>query len=74
MKVFWLWGAAGTDKSRLAKAVMRGAYIKPPDTRWFDGYDGQEVCILNDLRKGTFTFNYLLELLDRYPFQVEIKG
>ena len=73
-KVYWLWGPAGTDKSRMAQAVKEGAYIKPPDTKWFDGYDGQDVVILNDLRKGTFTFNYLLELLDRYPFLVEVKG
>lgn len=72
-QVFWLWGPAGVDKSRLAKAVVQGAYNKPPDTKWFDGYDGEEVVILNDLRKGMFTFNYLLELFDRYPLQVEVK-
>lgn len=73
-KVYWLYGASGSHKSRLANAVEVGAYTKPPDTRWFDGYDGQSVCIMNDIRKTTFTFSYLLDLLDRYPMQVEVKN
>ena len=73
--VYWLHGDAGTDKSRMARAVFSGScYCKPPDTKWFDGYDGQEVLILNDLRKSTFTYSYLLDLLDRYEFRVEVKG
>lgn len=72
--VYWLWGASGTDKSRLARAIHLETYCKPPDSRWFDGYDGQAVTVVNDLRKMTFTFSYLLDLLDRYPFQVEVKG
>ena len=39
-----------------------------------DGYNGEDVVVLNDLRKSTFTFSYLLDLLDRYDFQVEVKG
>lgn len=73
-KVFWLHGTSGTDKSRLARAVHLNTYCKPPDSKWFDGYDGQPVVVINDLRKMTFTFSYLLDLLDRYPFQVEVKG
>ena len=72
--VYWLWGASGTDKSRLARAIHLETYCKPPDSRWFDGYDCQPVTVVNDLRKMTFTFSYLLDLLDRYPFQVEVKG
>ena len=57
-------------RAALAKSCER----KPPDSKWFDGYDGQEVLILNDLRKSTFTFSYLLDLLDRYEFRVEVKN
>ena len=74
-RVYWLWGEAGANKSRMAHAVLKGdTFFKPPDTRWFDGYDGNDVLVLNDLRKNTFTFSYLLDLLDRYDFQVEVKG
>ena len=73
--VYWIHGASGLDKSRMAKAVCaRDSYCKLPDTKWFDGYDGQGVLILNDLRKSTFTYSYMLELLDRYEFRVEVKG
>ena len=74
-RVYWLWGEAGANKSRMAHAVLTsGTYFKPPDSRWFDGYDGHDVLVLNDLRNSTFTFSYLLDLLDRYDFQVEVKG
>lgn len=73
--VYWLHGPAGVNKSRMAHAVLKGGtYYKPPDTRWFDGYDGGDVLVLNDLRKSTFTYSYLLDLLDRYEFQVEVKA
>ena len=74
-RVYWLWGEAGANKSRMAHAVLTGGtYFKPPDSRWFDGYDGHDVLVLNDLRNSTFTFSYLLDLLDRYDFQVQVKG
>ena len=73
--VYWLYGAAGTDKSRMARAVLENScYCKAPDSKWFDGYDGHDVLVVNDLRKSTFTFSYLLEMLDRYEFRVEVKG
>ena len=49
-------------------------FCKPSGAEWFDGYDGREVLILDDLRKSTFTFSYLLDVLDRYEFGVEVKG
>jgi hypothetical protein len=72
--VYWLYGPSGTDKSRVASAVCTSTYFKAPDTKWFDGYDQQVVVVFNDFRKSTFTFSYLLDLLDRYPFHVEVKG
>ena len=73
--VYWLWGAAGSDKSRMARSVLDcSCFCKAPDTTWFDGYDMQEVLIINDLRQSTFTFSYLLDMLDRYECRVEVKG
>lgn len=71
--VYWLYGPSGTDKSRVANAVCTSTYFKAPDTKWFDGYDQQPVVVFNDFRKSTFTFSYLLDLLDRYAFAVEVK-
>lgn len=40
---------------------------------WFDGYDGQEVVIVEDFT-GFFRLNTFLNMIDRYPFQVQTKG
>lgn len=72
--VYWFYGDAGSGKSRIASAICTSTYYKAPDTRWFDGYDQQVVTVFNDFRKSTFTFSYLLDLLDRYPMHVEVKG
>lgn len=44
------------------------------DNHWFDGYDQQEVMIMDDFRTSWFKFGFLLRLLDVYPFMVEVKG
>jgi hypothetical protein len=41
--------------------------------RWFDGYVGQRIALLDDYR-GELSIGFLLRLLDRYPLQVPIKG
>lgn len=70
--VHWIWGASGTGKSSQA-AEYPDPYWKD-DTKWWDGYDGQETIILDDFRGHQMRFTYLLRLLDRYPMRVEVKG
>lgn len=40
---------------------------------WFDGYDGQEVALIDDFQ-GQMPLTLLLQLLDRYVVQVPTKG
>jgi len=42
--------------------------------KWFDGYDGQDHVLFDDFRASWCTFSHLLNLLDKYPVNVEIKG
>lgn len=73
-EVYWFHGPTGTGKSRYAlKLAGDGAYIKD-NTRWWSGYDGHDRVIIDELRPNQFPFEYLLRLLDRYPFTVEYKG
>lgn len=80
--IFWIFGETGTGKTRCAfKAARRLAsddadiWISNGGLRWFDGYDGQSVVILDDFRsKHVPNFSFFLRLLDRYPFSVEFKG
>lgn len=81
-KVFWLHGSTGTGKTRscfdagkLLVPTIDDIWISSGGLRWFDGYDGQPVAILDDFRsKHVVNFAFLLRLLDRYPFDVEFKG
>lgn len=46
------------------------------DGLWFDGYHGQSYALLDDFdgRASKFPLRLLLQLLDRYPVDVPIKG
>ena len=73
--VWWLWGGPGTYKSRAANGVLpTSTFIKQSSCKWWDGYNAEEVVILDDLRKGDFFFHQLLRVLDRYKLMVEVKG
>jgi hypothetical protein len=67
-------GPPGSGKTR---HVMEeeNVWIMPEQTSsvWFDGYEGQEVALIDDF-KGNIRYNFLLQLLDRYPMRVNIKG
>jgi len=70
--VIWLWGPTGVGKTRTAFEAGKSAYIKD-GTLWWDGYDQQEVIIIDDF-DGHWPFRDLLRLLDRYPYQGQRKG
>lgn len=76
-RVFWLYGETGTGKTRSAVefATRQGRYwMSNGSLRWFDGYQGERTVILDDIRSDACSFDFLLRLLDRYPFRVEYKG
>jgi hypothetical protein len=76
-EIYWFWGSTGTGKSQTAYAQAYEAsswYAKDPSHKWWDGYNGQEVVVIDDYRRDFCTFSFLLRLFDRYPLQIEIKG
>jgi hypothetical protein len=70
-------GASGTNKSRTVFAKYPDAYCLPigngGNSIWFDGYDGEEVIIINEY-SGELPFNMIKQLCDWYPFSVQTKG
>jgi hypothetical protein len=72
--VHWYWGPTGTGKTRLASEESPDAYWKSSAHQWWDGYDGVSDVIIDDYRASFCPFNELLRLLDRYPYQVQVKG
>lgn len=76
VEVHIIWGKPGTGKTRIVWDCFKDdLWINcDPSLAWFDGYQGQSVVLLDDYRGGCAKEEFLLRLLDRYPFQVQIKG
>lgn len=79
LKVSWLFGAPGTGKTHTALAEARATgqrFFIAPSLQWFDGYEGEEILIIDDLSPQTFNHHrdFVLRLLDKYPLQLPIKG
>lgn len=79
VEVHWLWGKAGTGKSRDARAGLTiNDYFRLPTPQggrvWFDGYEGEEILIIEEFNTHTMTIENFLELCDRYPLQQQVKG
>lgn len=70
--VFVLVGDAGCGKTRWAYEKCPDLYSKPRGD-WWDGYTGQSTILLDDYY-GWLPYCELLRVLDRYPYQVPVKG
>ncbi len=75
-KVCLFYGPPGSGKTKGAYDQFPQLYRKEPGTRWFDGYEGQETMLMDDFQgaSSSLRLDYLLQLIDRYPFRCEIKG
>lgn len=75
-EVYWIWGDAGSGKSR----VVWDQYPKEKvwnnaDFQWFDFYNGQEIVLIDDISPDCkYNLTMFLNLTDRYPLRVPIKG
>lgn len=72
--VIYIYGETGCGKtsSIYKKHGKENVYMKS-GSKWWDGYDGQEVILIDDF-DGCWPFRDLLRLLDNYPYTGEIKG
>lgn len=67
-------GPTGVGKSRRAwEAAGWDAYPKDPNTKFWDGYRGQEHVVMDEFR-GKIDISNILRWTDRYPVSVETKG
>lgn len=80
--VIVLWGRSGSGKSQWARqfALHRGLSLysknltKASDVQWFDGYDGEQVLLLDDFTESAVSFRELLIWTDIYKHRVQVKG
>lgn len=70
----WLHGDPGVGKSRVAK--LMNPYMKSL-TKWWDGYQGEKIVLIDDLEKDTMKFlgHYMKIWGDPYgKITGEVKG
>lgn len=79
--VIWYYGKPGCGKTHRAREILYeqaddpcNVYIQTKKNQWWEGYDGEEYVLIDDLRGDFATFSDLIKLIDRYPYRVETKG
>lgn len=73
----WVHGDTGVGKSY----VWENAYdhtkmfvLKGDDKGWQDGYEGQQIVIIDELRKGQIPYAMMLKMLGSGPFWLTNRG
>ena len=71
----WIQGKSGCGKSRYVRDSYQLFYSKPM-SKWWDGYDGEEVVLIDDFdpSHGKFLAYHLKIWADHYSFNAEVKG
>lgn len=76
--VLWFWGESGSGKTMAVSALCEkvDAYWLTPSSTglWWDGYDGESVVVLDELRGSWLPHSTLLRLLDGSPYRAQQKG
>ena len=73
-KCFWIYGPSGIGKSYLIRNLFDDLYEKPCNI-WWDGYNNEEVVLIDDFDKSSKKLSYYLKIWgDNYRFNAEIKG
>lgn len=73
----WIWGNTGLGKSRMArdKFAPDGIFYRKLRNKWFDGYQGEPVIIMDDMSpKYEMLGDFLKDWTDHYGIGGETKG
>ncbi len=73
VQVTVLWGSTGTGKTRQVMEKDDVYKIDPP-YKWWDGYEGESILLIDDYKRNAIDRGFLLNLLDGYRLRLETKG
>lgn len=73
VKVTLIHGESGTGKTRKVME-MDDVYKLDPPYKWFDGYEGEDILLIDDYEVGAINRGLFLNLLDGYRLRLETKG
>lgn len=86
-KCVYAFGEPGSGKSTLihkmakeeAKATNEQIYYMGSSFPWFDGYTGEKIVVIDDIRDRDFkgqpvSLNFMTKMIDRFANKVQIKG
>ncbi|AEM05798.1 REP [Rodent stool-associated circular genome virus] len=71
----WVDGRPGCGKSTWAKEFgkARGGWYEKPQSKWWDGYEGEKVVVMNDVDNEAL-LHYMKIWADTFPCKGEVKG
>lgn len=71
----WYHGTSNVGKTTLISKLYPGAYLKRAQNKWFDGYNDEDVVVVDDLDKThTYMAYELKKLADAFCYMVEVKN
>lgn len=71
----WFYGRSGVGKTKLVRTLYPDAYLKKPNNKWYDGYQQEDVVVIDDLDDTHEYMGYeLKKLADAYCYLVEVKN
>lgn len=74
VQTYIFWGESRSGKTRkVFELTNYEVYRVNWKNKWFDGYEGEDAILFDDF-DGNFEYRELLQILDGYPIQREIKG
>lgn len=73
ISVTWLWGEPGVGKTRFVMG-MEDVYKIDDPYEWWDGYEGENILLIDDFDRGTIPRKRLIHILDGYQLRLPIKG
>ena len=74
IEIHWRYGSSGQGKTRWVWEKHGLAVFTPTTYKWWEGYDGHKIVLIDEFRGDWCKFGELLKLTDIYPYTVETKG